>query len=90
MDAFKCDECRAIYQDLREAYRAATQDTRDRHETSQQIANWVQELSEEECARIRETSSVWKTWRRWQEHRSLTGHALSVLPIPPNALSNPN
>jgi DNA-binding transcriptional regulator YiaG len=60
MDAFKCDECRAIYQDLRKAYRAATEDTRDRHQTSQQIANWVQQLSEEECARIRETSSVWK------------------------------
>src|SRR5215469_15680217 len=56
----------------------------------QQIADWVQQLNEEECARMRETSALWNTWRRMQEHRNLTGHILSVWPVPPNALSNPN
>jgi hypothetical protein len=39
---------------------------------------------------MRKTSPLWKTWRRLQEHRNLTGHTLSVLPIPQNALTNPN
>jgi hypothetical protein len=87
MDSFKCDECRAIYQELKEAHYAATQDTPD---LPQQIADWVEHLNEEECPRMRETSDLWKTWRRLQEHRNLTGHTLSMLPVPPNVLSNPN
>ena len=89
MDSFRCAECRAIYQELRKAHRAATQNALDQHGT-QQIADWVQQLNEEECARMRETSALWKTWRRLQQHRNLTGHTLSVLPVPPNALTNPN
>jgi hypothetical protein len=89
MGSFRCAECRAIYQELREAHRAATQNALDQH-GAQKIADWVQQLNEEECARMRETSALWKTWRRLQEHRNLTGHTLSVLPIPPNALTNPN
>jgi hypothetical protein len=55
-----------------------------------QLVEWIRSLDEEECDRIRETSSLWKAWRRLQEHRRLTGHVLSVLPLPPNAISNPN
>jgi len=62
----------------------------DERNARQAIAEWVRQLDEEELARIRETSSLWKTWRRLQEHRNLTGHMLSVLPLPPHAISNPN
>ena len=55
-----------------------------------QLSEWIRGLDEEECARMRESSSLWKAWRRLQEHRKLTGHVLSVLPLPPNAISNPN
>jgi hypothetical protein len=94
MDLFSCDECRAIYRELRDSYRAATEGTpdphADPHNAPQQIADWLQELNEQACAEMRERSSLWKTWRRLQQHRNLTGHTLSVLPIPPNMLSNPN
>ena len=90
MDPFSCDECRAIYQELREGLRAATGSMSDERNARQAIAEWVRQLDEEELARIRETSSLWKTWRRLQEHRNLTGHMLSVLPLPPHAISNPN
>lgn len=90
MDSFSCDECRAIYWELREALRAATEVQSDRNNTPREIADWVEGLNEDDCARMRETSDLWKTWRRLQEHRSLTGHWLSLLPLPPNAISNPN
>ena len=54
------------------------------------LAEWLEQLDEEECARTRETSPLWATWRRLREHRALTGHRLSALPIPPNLLANSN
>jgi hypothetical protein len=90
MDPFSCDECRAIHRELRDAYLAATGSVVDRTSVPQQIADWVQQLNEEDCARMRETSSLWAAWRRLQEHRTLTGHYLSRLPVAPDAISNPN
>jgi len=89
VDSFECAECRAIYEELREAYRAVAQGT-DEQNAPRDLANWVQQINEEECARMRETSDLWNLWRRLQRHRTLTGHMLSELPVPPNALSNPN
>jgi len=34
--------------------------------------------------------NLWKIWRRLQQHRALTGHSLSLLPLPTNAISHPN
>lgn len=90
MHPFQCEECRAIYQELREAHRAAARDGSALQNTPREIAGWIQQLNEEKCAQIRETSSLWKTWRRMRGHLSRTGHTLSVLPLPPGALSNPN
>jgi len=45
--------------------------------TPQDLIAWLQELDEDDCARMRETSSLWKTWRRLREHRTLTGHSPS-------------
>jgi hypothetical protein len=87
MDGFVCDECREIYRELREAQRANAE---RRHDEPHEIEDWVRGLDEEECARIRQSSPLWKAWRRLQEHRQRTGHMISVLPVPPKALSNPN
>jgi hypothetical protein len=81
---FACEECRAIYRELRDAGR------RDVGSFSEGLAAWVQQLNEEECARMREDSILWNAWRRMQEHRTLTGHWLPLLPVPPGAISNPN
>ena len=89
MDALSCTECRAVYLELQEALSVFA----GRSEVSidpAQLGEWIRSLNDEECVRIRETSSLWKAWRRLQEHRTLTGHVLSVLPLPPNAISNPN
>ena len=87
MDSFSCDECRAIYFELREACRAMGNAP---GASSQQISEWVQRLNEEECARLRESSGLWKAWRRLQAHRSLTGHTQPVLPLPARAMTNLN
>jgi hypothetical protein len=90
MDPLSCDECRAIYRELRDVAAAMKEHQADQNIGPQNISAWVQQLDEDECARMRETSSLWKTWRRLQQHRALTGHSLSFLPSPPNAISNPN
>ena len=51
---------------------------------SQDLVNWLQELNEDSCAQMRETSPLWRTWRRLQDHRTLTGH------WPPHAAINRN
>jgi uncharacterized protein YhaN len=84
-----CSECRAIHQEFQEALAAAKVRLSDRSAAPDHLAAWIQGL-DEECARMRETSSVWATWRRLQEHRALTGHWLSPLPVPPNSMSSKN
>jgi hypothetical protein len=94
MSIFACAECEAIYREMREAAgelgatrgatRSANQDA-----DSQELISWLSQLYEEECARMRENSSLWKTWRRWRDHRALTGHYVP-LRLPPNAISNAN
>lgn len=89
MDSSQCAECRAIYQALQDAYRAAIRDGGQR-EHAEELSGWVQQLDRDECARIRESSEIWEAWRRLQRHRTLTGHTLPVVSIPAGALSNPN
>ena len=90
MESFACDECRAIHLELQEAFAAAKERLSGDITQPHAIATWVQQLTEDDCARMRETSSLWKTWRRLQAHRALTGHWLSLLPLPPHAIVNPN
>lgn len=87
MDGFACEKCRAIYREFQEASRRAHGRIAE-HPGG--LAAWLAQLSEEDCARMRESSGLWKAWRRYQQHRTLTGHALSPLPLPPGPLSNPN
>jgi hypothetical protein len=89
MDSHSCEECKAIYRELRDATEEARKN-QDHNATPHQLAEWLQQPNEEDCARMRLTSSLWKTWRRMMEHRTLTGHSVSVLALPPNAMANPN
>ena len=84
-----CAECQAIYRELLEASRVVREQM---HEGAPPLAltTWLEQLNEEECAQMRETSSLWATWRRLQEHRALTGQSLSALPLPPQAILNSN
>jgi len=82
MDLFSCDECRDIYRELRDASRRAGESA-----TPQDLAAWVLQLDEEECARLRESSDLWKVWRRMREHRAVTGHWQPVMALPPGAMS---
>jgi len=88
MDLSACEECREINRELRNAYEATRRTSAG--DAAGNLTEWLAQLDEDECARIRDASPLWKTWRRWQEHRSLTGHAISVLPLLPGAISNPN
>ena len=90
MDPFPCDECRAIYREFKETAAAIEERQSDQTSDPPDIATWVQQLDEEECARMRENSDIWKPWRRWQEHQALTGHFPSILQVPPTSMSNPN
>ena len=90
MDFLSRDECRAIYRELREAHLAARRGSMDLERDPERIAEWLQELNAEACYRMRETSSLWKVWRRLQEHRTLTGHSLPLLPLRPDAITNAN
>jgi len=90
MDSHSFEECKAIYRELRNASEAARRNQPRQNATPHQLAEWLQQLNEEDCAQMRVTSSLWKPWRRMMAHRTLTGHRVSVLAPPPNAMSNPN
>jgi hypothetical protein len=85
-----CSECQSIYRELIEASRAARERGQEQETAALPLTAWLEQLDEEECAQMRETSSLWATWRRLQEHRARTGHHLSVLPLPPTMISNSN
>jgi hypothetical protein len=72
MDPRSCAECLAIARDLREASRAG------RPAESGLLTAWVRSLDEEECTRMRESSPMWRTWRRREVHRALTGHVVPL------------
>jgi len=90
MDAFPCDECRAIHRELQEAFATVKERLSGPGTTPVDLVAWLQGLDEDECAQVRETSPLWRTWHRWQQHRALTGHYLSPLPVPPSTMGNPN
>ena len=85
-----CPECQAIYAELRESWRKIKELHADRLPPVPALADWLRTLDGEECARMRETSDLWKTWRKMREHCALTGHAPILSALPPGALSNPN
>jgi hypothetical protein len=69
MGPFACDECRAIYDEMRNAARPSQAAA-----TAQPLADWIRDLDREECARLRQSSELWRAWRRFQAHRASTGH----------------
>jgi len=87
MDGFPCEECQAIFRDLWEAHRANAESG---DHTPEELEQWIAQLNIYDCAGMRATSDLWKAWRRLQAHRTLTGHNVSVLPIPPDGFSNSN
>ena len=89
MDGFACEECRAIYHELREAIEAA-RGRRSADISAQTLAGWVEQLDSEDLARIVQTSPFWKPWRRLREHRTRTGHWQSPLAMAPGAMVNRN
>jgi hypothetical protein len=90
MDFFACDECRSIHRAFQEALAAAKEPLSNSETTARDVIAWLQELGEDECARMREKSAIWQIFRRWQEHRAATGHYVSPLPVPPRGIGNPN
>ena len=84
-EARTCAVCLAIARELRDSLRQT-----DSTITAGQLSRYVHELNEDDCARLRETSDLWKTWRQLQEHRALSGHSLSLSGLPPDAITNPN
>ncbi len=73
-----CPECRAIQQEFREAFAAARDRLSTQAATPSDLTSWIAQLDEDECARMREMSDLWKTWRRLQEHRIATGHLVTL------------
>ena len=87
MSAFECGECEAIYRELREG---ASERRATRGAAPEELIVWLGQLNEEECSQMRDSSRPWKTRRRLRKHRNLTGHSVSLLALPPGAISNPN
>ena len=90
MSRFSCPECAAIDRELREAALALRQRRTEQQMTYQDLADWLRHLDEDECARMRETSTLWSAWRKLRDHMVLTGHSVSLIPLPPDAIMNPN
>ncbi len=84
MDSFSCEECRAIAHELREGVRWTQRQQLRQGMGPQDVIAWIEELNEERCAHMRAQSPLWRTWRRLEEHRSLTGH------FPPHLRVNRN
>jgi hypothetical protein len=74
MEPLSCSECQSIYRELIESSRAARERGREQKAAALPLTTWLEQLDEEECAHTRETSGLWATWRRLQEHRARTGH----------------
>jgi hypothetical protein len=90
MKPYSCPECRAIHQEFQEAFAAIKERMSGQGGMPDDLAGWIEQMDQDECARMRETSTVWKTWRRLQEHRALTGHHISLLPGPPDGIADLN
>ena len=84
-----CEECRAIRRALRQSW-LSVREREGGSATPDGIVDYLSSLSQKDCAEMRASSDLWKTWRRLMEHRVLTGHAPSLLPLPQGALSNLN
>ncbi len=63
----RCAICQTLCLELGEGLRRPGASIR-----SGEISDYLRELNEDDCASLRETSDLWKTWRRIQEHRILS------------------
>ncbi|HEY1340965.1 MAG TPA: hypothetical protein VGF59_25810 [Bryobacteraceae bacterium] len=91
MNAKSCPECCAILEEMRAASRAVKANHPGEDATPAELVAWLDKLDDEECARLRESSPFWRAWRRFMEHRTLTGHSPSFVgALPPGAITNPN
>ena len=91
MDANSCPECQAIVDEMRAAAREVRAGHPGKAMTPMELVSWLERLDEEECARLRESSPFWRTWRKLMEHGALTGHSLSFLSaLSPGANTSPN
>ncbi|HLK65355.1 MAG TPA: hypothetical protein VKU19_18075 [Bryobacteraceae bacterium] len=83
-----CNECLALYHALRETAHDIRQHLPQPPSIS--LETWIQSLNPGDCAEMRANSRLWEAWRRLREHQSRTGHHVSALPLPPEAISCPN
>jgi hypothetical protein len=77
MHTSRCDECRAIENELKtllESARTAYERGLAGTSKGQEILDSLRAGDEEEFARLTETSSFSRIWQRAREHRTLTGH----------------
>lgn len=85
-----CEECQAILREFREAARSGRGRRFGQEMTFEQLIAYVQRLDQEEMSRMRATSPLWALWRKREEHRTRTGHAVPLFPMPPNAIGSLN
>ena len=83
MEPEECEECLAIRRQFEAASLAG------RGLTGQDLAQWLRDLDEVACVRLRETSALFETWRRMLRHRMLTGHWTDPL-LPKEACGSRN
>ena len=80
-----CPECDSIRLEFAEAWRSLRGRLSGRRPAPNQIAAWLEQLDETQCRETRETSSLWRVWRRQREHRILTGHYAPAVIGPGNS-----
>ena len=91
MEPIACPECRALYQELQTASRQARlRRSWEPDASPRELAEWLAQIDEHECARLRLNSILWQVWRKVQEHRTLTGHRVSLPVSPAGGISHPN
>lgn len=59
----------AIYRELRDAAEVVRQEQSGQDASPRQLAAYLEQLDETECARMRVNSPLWKRWRRLMHHR---------------------
>jgi hypothetical protein len=74
----RCEECVMLRQQLDQAI--AAENALVRPAEGEDLAAWIDRLDAEHAGRVRETSAVWKAWRKLVDHRARTGHIISVIP----------
>ncbi len=75
MNSISCEECRAIYRELRDTSAAASHDQPQEETSPQKLAAYLDQLNEDDCARmgsnVRLVEDLAKTGRAPDSHRTL-------------------